>query len=530
MSLAAFMGGRANGPRLNKHAPQQDAHDPTQFEQRTSITAPHPVFGRGGVAMPGMTAKARLPSSAKPSINEHSGRVGQSNLGSGGEYEDSAQRSAVKPQDTGRRVRTMSTPTGASMSRSSQGVYGISSTPSTPMRTYGVGVKTAELQSRTPERRSKTPDMRPKTPESRSKTPERRSKTPERHSRTPEVRTKTPELRSKTPELRSKTPELRSKTPEMRPKTPENRQITPQGRRFSTTGVATSPPPSASTMSHLFTPRQIALPSLSTPPSSRKSPITTPSLARPIQPVPKVSPQGPKIIPSQSPSPAFLRPAAQKDLTPSLSRLKGRGFVQSMVKVSSQMESMATGAGGSPTPGDKAKPTSPGKPSVLDRWSTASNSDRIAPLVSSSLPNSMVRAASVPQPSSPVHNISARTIIPTDTGKSRKIAPSPPSVALNDGNPPDLRPSRKKSLPNITSSEGTRGLGSSSTVISYIKTNKTGDAPLDLPTQVQPAEIDELGVRGNGGALHDRSARKPTIASELPASSGKPLSHVRSFW
>ncbi|RDX50089.1 hypothetical protein OH76DRAFT_481347 [Lentinus brumalis] len=55
ISLAAFMGGRATGPRLTRHAPQQDAHDPTQFEQRTNVSAPHPVFGRGGVAMPGMT-------------------------------------------------------------------------------------------------------------------------------------------------------------------------------------------------------------------------------------------------------------------------------------------------------------------------------------------------------------------------------------------------------------------------------------------------------------------------------------------
>lgn len=57
MSLAAFMGSKATGPRLNKPIPQKDAHDPTQFEQRMHTTAPHPVFGRGGVAMPGMIAQ-----------------------------------------------------------------------------------------------------------------------------------------------------------------------------------------------------------------------------------------------------------------------------------------------------------------------------------------------------------------------------------------------------------------------------------------------------------------------------------------
>ncbi|KAJ3514327.1 hypothetical protein NLJ89_g2434 [Agrocybe chaxingu] len=54
--LAAMIGGRATGPRLQKHAPQQDAHDPTQFLQ-PDLNAPHPVFGSGGVAMPGMVTR-----------------------------------------------------------------------------------------------------------------------------------------------------------------------------------------------------------------------------------------------------------------------------------------------------------------------------------------------------------------------------------------------------------------------------------------------------------------------------------------
>ncbi|TFY58115.1 hypothetical protein EVJ58_g6618 [Rhodofomes roseus] len=72
MSLAEFMGGRATGPRLTRHAPQQDAHDPTQFEQRTlrGITAPHPVFGRNGVAMPGMVGKSRTPAPSTPEPDE----------------------------------------------------------------------------------------------------------------------------------------------------------------------------------------------------------------------------------------------------------------------------------------------------------------------------------------------------------------------------------------------------------------------------------------------------------------------------
>jgi hypothetical protein len=96
MSLAAFMGGRATGPLLRKHAPQQDAHDPTQFEQHTGITAPHPVFGRGGIAMPGMTSIGRsVPKSSPVGLPPN-------------DTEDSS-----PPTDTStRRERTISTPPG----------------------------------------------------------------------------------------------------------------------------------------------------------------------------------------------------------------------------------------------------------------------------------------------------------------------------------------------------------------------------------------------------------------------------------
>jgi len=73
VSLAAFIGGRAAGPRLNKHAPQQDAHDPTQYIQ-PDLSAPHPVFGRGGIAMPGMTAKKATSPSSADAGSEHSER------------------------------------------------------------------------------------------------------------------------------------------------------------------------------------------------------------------------------------------------------------------------------------------------------------------------------------------------------------------------------------------------------------------------------------------------------------------------
>jgi hypothetical protein len=80
MSLAAFIGGRATGPILRKHAPQQDAHDPTQFEQHTSFTAPHPVFGKGGIAMPGMTSIGRSAPKSSPVGLPHNNMEGSPSL------------------------------------------------------------------------------------------------------------------------------------------------------------------------------------------------------------------------------------------------------------------------------------------------------------------------------------------------------------------------------------------------------------------------------------------------------------------
>ncbi|KAK0195469.1 hypothetical protein F5146DRAFT_1100956 [Armillaria mellea] len=97
ISLAEFMGGRATAPRLNKHAPQQDAHDPTQFEQRTKIDAPHPVFGGGGVAMPGMVHSGKSSQWAVTSSDTRTRRP-------------STPERSVSPQKSAMRVRTVSSP------------------------------------------------------------------------------------------------------------------------------------------------------------------------------------------------------------------------------------------------------------------------------------------------------------------------------------------------------------------------------------------------------------------------------------
>ncbi|THH26919.1 hypothetical protein EUX98_g7272 [Antrodiella citrinella] len=141
-SLAAFMGGKATGPRLTRHEPQQNAHDPTQFEQRTHVTNPHPVFGRGGVAMPGMTAytgtnnesfsrsaRESAYSSTSPDVEQYSQRDRTSSTPSGvrSVVTKAEERRAAASQPVGStyervdnaRLRTMSTPTGLAPQKSS---------------------------------------------------------------------------------------------------------------------------------------------------------------------------------------------------------------------------------------------------------------------------------------------------------------------------------------------------------------------------------------------------------------------------
>ncbi|KAI0695962.1 hypothetical protein C8T65DRAFT_664443 [Cerioporus squamosus] len=187
ISLAAFIGGRATGPRLTKHAPQQDAHDPTQFEQRTNISAPHPIFGRGGVAMPGMTGHGSA-SVVSRAIREEETRSSQSS--SAGSPRDrristptavSSVRAAmekaqerdrdIKPSHTGSsqaaiRQRTISTPTGVAPSK-----------PATPAETFSTK-PTADPVPRPLSHSSNPTIIRPITPRTASSVVSSGSKSP----------------------------------------------------------------------------------------------------------------------------------------------------------------------------------------------------------------------------------------------------------------------------------------------------------------------------------------------------------------
>jgi hypothetical protein len=125
---------------------------------------------------------------------------------------------------------------------------------------------------------------------------------------------------------------------------------------------------------------------------------------------------------------------------------------------------------------------------------------------------------------------SSKVLESQHTGRSVRKAPSVPSLST---------PSRPSTPP--PSSPGGHGIGSSSTMFSYIKPTKTGDDPatdLSKPHS-RPAtphshssstsltstqDVDELGHRtGVGSGGHGQ--RNGGVG--FPAPSGRPLVHVR---
>lgn len=495
ISLAAFIGGRATGPRLTKHAPQQDAHDPTQFEQRTQVNAPHPIFGRGGVAMPGMTR----PGNGAPSSASGNGLATNTNLASERDRRTSTppvvkafvqrveENRSVVAQPTGgssypSRQRTISTPTGGF-----------------PQRSPRSDSFESSITTRSPPTQSSLAGLAP-----------------------------SPEL-----SLRSTTPQGRRIPAPSEPSRSASRSPLP---RTSPAPIHSPPSPSMS---------------MSTAP---KSPVSTTSLSRPIQPQARMS-SAVQLSPSQVASAAFLKPPPPKDPTPSISRLQGRGFVQSMVRASSQLEA-GSGAPGSPSQ-SSGRPESARKSTVLDRWQHDKPGSSSPPIISPkpvSMRKSHTTDDSSPSGSS-THAVSPPRIVKPDyTGRSLKSAASTPSMSHAYMS--------SKAQSDISSDTPSRlqGLGSGNTMISYIKPIKTGDQPVTAsvapsrpasrqsrPPSRPPSaaahsrkgspepDVDELGVRrprarSIGADRRGWPVREALVEPHATGGSGQPLSHVRSFW
>jgi hypothetical protein len=539
-SFAAFIGGRATGPRLNKHAPQQDATDPTLFEQRTinSSTAPHPVFGRGGIALAGLTSQGRTVDSPTPSH----GFNAQKPTASTQDCSPVAKHDQASSNAESILVSTDSHPSGKEPPRQSR-----TSTSSAALKRY---VQLVE-QAASPQankgdaslsRTLSTPTGAPTFPPPASQSPSR----PISLHAPASPRTPNPGARSPPPAFACEPPKS--------PKHP-------------------FPKSSAPTFT---TPRKPAVANASSPAFSVKLPTfsaSTPSLPRPEAfCTPKAAPLTPQ---HRTP---YLAPPKEKDPTPSISRLKGRGFVQSMVKASSALEAAAAGSVASEV--GRLGPAK-GSPSVADRWKPESSPSQLA----TAPPPAAFRKSWTPTAVTPSGQKSVaqrKSWATSEPLKGEEPDSEPPASALEKQNTGrsvrgveaqhtgrsahavehqhtgqsskvlESRHVRKApSLPSLSTpsrpstparaSPGGHGLGSSSTMFSYIKPMKTGDDPTTGPSNphARPTtphshssavgltptqDADELGHR-TGESSGEHGWRNGVAG--FPAPSGRPLVHVR---
>ncbi|EJD03235.1 uncharacterized protein FOMMEDRAFT_156622 [Fomitiporia mediterranea MF3/22] len=490
MSLAAFMGGKATGPRLNRPTPQPDAHDPTLFEQRTrsDISAPHPVFGSGGVALVGLAGKGREvvepKAPEKPAFDE-APSVKQSAIPPAGNVTTAAGE-GVPPTRNWARERTVSSPS-----------------PYVPPK---------------PVERSPPPVITTGAPGVRG-----RVESLYAHANRSTERVPT------TPVLRSSKSTDKITQPPAAPAKPEALRKPPPATNESPARV--SPAPLSASVS--TPPPRIQTPTSSTSQraTSVSPPVSTPSLVRPIQPQQRPLSTGPQIPQAKNLAPAFLKPAQPKDLTPSLSRLQGRGFVQSFVKLSSEIEAAAS----SGSPERPASATSPSpKRSVLDRWNPPTPSPKSSPISAPPL-----RKAKTFDTARNVQSDVSASPTPAPARESVRPTPQPKPASLSSA--AKATPTKAKSVP---APGDVLPLGSSNTLISYIKPTKTGDAPV---TDAQPAarsktpnrhidettsSVDELGVRPKSRSSNSRSSsptkpasRQKVDLASSPVPSGRPLNH-----
>ncbi|KAH9176448.1 hypothetical protein EDB89DRAFT_1941539 [Lactarius sanguifluus] len=527
MSLATFIGGRETGPRLNKHAPQKDVTGPTSFKQRNnSSSMPHPLFGRGGMGTSGLTSRGR---GAVSPISDRELHVPIPTGDHGPVTKDESTLSNTEailtpanghPQEeTSRQLRTNAP--SAALKRYIQHVEQVTPPPL---------IKLSERDNPRPRTMSTPTGTRPMRvailpPASQSQP---RSVSPRAH------------ISHRTP-----TSEVHQPLPTFGPEPPPSKSPAYTPSKSSSPAFTVTPKkPTVTNASSLAFGVKLPLPSASTP-----------SLPRIESPLSRAAPLTP---PHRTP----LHPPKEKDPTPSISRLKGRGFVQSMVKVSSVLEAAAAGSATSETGG-----LGPTKRSslVADRWKREPSPSAIPPPTATYGRKNVAQrkswAASEPlkaedhererppraleqqnigcstcaveahQTGRSTHagEQSSKLLEAQHTGRSVRKAPSLPSLSTS---------SRPSTPP--PSSPGGHGIGSSSTMFSYIKPTKTGDDPAiglskphsrpvtphsHLPSTdlASTQGVDELGHRtgvGSGG-----NGRRNGGAG-FPVPSGRPLVHL----
>ncbi|KAJ2916753.1 hypothetical protein MD484_g3671, partial [Candolleomyces efflorescens] len=683
VSLASFIGGRASGPRLNKHAPQQNAHDPTQFNQ-PDLKASHPIFGKGGVAMPGMVSKKDLGGGVTKAREENQKAISDlkavaSALGTGNRTPSDSSRSSYLRQpdqerqkstsptprsivgtEAAERYRPSASPTPSSTLRSQKSFdrssirgYGTedseryrpstSPTPTSTLkpqksfdrgnnrssedaerfrpstspvpsprgtlkpqksfdrsanrsygsedseryrpstspvpsprdalkpqksfdrgnnRSYGTedaeryrpstspipnprdGLKPQKSFDRGTNRTSGTNEAERYRPLP-SPTPRTTVKSQKSFERPSSVSFGTPNAtggeRPSSP--RKPVASIAAKsTPDFRDEGSWNRRqersVSPQKTGNRERALSTPKPPvtdkvtvaTPQSSSKPWTPSTPNTGRLTAPASNRERTISTPSylpkhpvaaqpsrspniatntLARPIQPEPRLPSSTPKISTSAVPSPAFQKTTSPKDVTPSISRLQGRGFVQNMVKVSHGLETKPTPSSTTASPAEKPQPSSLRKGSVLDRWPPATQG--------TTSPVSPVKST---------FNTPVRRAVTADSQTPIRSAPTTPAVATFKPTTPSLKtatPLPKPTRPVSTFSTDDPPLTPRSTAQLMDKMKPAGGHLGSATTMfVEQSTVDELGVKRP--ASRGAGLMKPTDAQIQVGQQARPVS------
>lgn len=524
ISLAAFMGSRETGPRMNKHVPQQDAHDLTQFEQR-NITSPHPVFGRNGISI------SRLAPNPPGPQSRTSPRSAHVEVSSSIQFTPPLglpERKISTPAVTRHHVEKIETESSPGLS------------PSSRLRDTRENIRERTMSTPSglvPGLQRFTSPLKPSPGAGLTFMNKQSSPLPQAHSSlsTPS----TPNLHRHSYTSKSFGSEFK---PDLPRKTfppvsqPERIQVDPPPKSKSPTLPISSP--------NL---RRSPSPSMtSTFPSRPTTTINTPTLARPAEPEPKPSLHGPKII-SFNRSPAFSDRTPPKGVTPSLSRLQGRGFVQNMVKASAELES-STGASPISTP-ERIRPEPQKKSSVLDRW-PGTGSAFSTPVVSPT-PVPMRKAKTL-DPTSGSPGVSrpplAQKPISIPKRELRTVERGPDVISTLPKSPskgilvtPKKEERQMSTTPPTISNGHVPGVGSSNTLVSYVKPMKTGDSEPPSPVRSKTPAVnegaDELGIRKRKSSEKSREksvsfaaspprSKAKSMVDVLP-SPDKPLSHVR---